>query len=102
MVEQTGQALPEGFQLWPNYPNPFNPATLIRYALPHTGPIQLRVYDILGRPVCALVEGVVPAGVHLVSWDGRNEQGQPVGSGVYLYVLQGQAVRKVQRMVLVR
>ena len=66
-----------------NFPNPFNPATTIRFALSQTEHVRLCVYDIQGRLVATLVNGVVPAGQHSVPWQGRTDNGSSVASGVY-------------------
>ena len=98
--------LPLAFTLHPNHPNPFNPATTIQYDLPRQTQVRLSIYDILGREVALLVQGDQAAGYHQVIWNGRNEQGQPVSSGVYLYRLQtGPAASKfrgIRKMLLLR
>jgi hypothetical protein len=74
-----------------NYPNPFNPSTKIEYRLPEAGPgggktrVSLVVYDVRGARVRVLVGGEQGSGKHVVEWDGRNEAGEAVGSGVYFY-----------------
>ncbi|MFQ5636742.1 MAG: S8 family serine peptidase [bacterium] len=80
--------LPEDYGLAQNYPNPFNPETLIEYQLPKTGPVSLKVYTILGQEVRTLVDGEKQAGYHRVIWDGKNDAGQRLASGVYLYRIQ--------------
>ncbi|MFT5142792.1 MAG: hypothetical protein ACI80V_000444 [Rhodothermales bacterium] len=74
--------LPEVVSLDQNYPNPFNPVTAIGFELPETGAVKLVVFDQLGRPVQMLVDGVLTAGNHVVTFDGSH-----LGSGSYLYVL---------------
>lgn len=78
---------PSVFVLDQNYPNPFNPVTTIRYEVPRNSWISLTVFDVLGRSVRSLVRTVNVAGVHSVSWDGRDDLGRLVGSGVYIYRL---------------
>jgi hypothetical protein len=75
------------FHLLPNYPNPFNPATTIRYQLPITANVTLAIYNVDGQHVKTLVNGVQPAGVQSVAWDGRDESGHPASSGLYVYRL---------------
>jgi hypothetical protein len=70
-----------------NYPNPFNPHTTIRYSLARSERVQLRVFDVRGRLVTTLRDGSEPAGERRVEWDGRDREGQPVASGVYIYRL---------------
>lgn len=80
-----------------NAPNPFNPLTEIRFALGTPGPADLRIYDSSGRLVRTLVEGQQHAGEHVVTWDGRNDNGGALPSGVYYYELsttQGKESRK--------
>lgn len=85
---EPGSEQPSAFALEQNYPNPFNPTTQLRFALSESGPVTLRVYDTLGREVATLVEGVMPAGTHVVTWDGSDEAGGRVSSGSYLYRLE--------------
>jgi hypothetical protein len=86
-----------------NYPNPFNPSTTVRFSVPQKGTAQLRVFDVRGRLVRTLVDGMVLAGDHHVPWDGANDQGHPVASGVYLYRLTTAAgYGESKRMVLLR
>jgi len=80
--------LPESYSLEQNYPNPFNPSTRITYALPVESNATLTVYDITGRLVATLFEGEQEAGVHSVFWNGRNDKGNQVASGLYLYKLE--------------
>ena len=85
------------FTLQQNYPNPFNPTTTIRVELPQSGPASLRVYDILGRQVATLLDGVTPAGRHEFTFDGS-----AVSSGMYVYVLRAQGGVRVRKMIMVK
>jgi hypothetical protein len=85
-----------------NYPNPFNPSTTIRYTLPAAGRVQLVLYNALGRRVRTLVDAEESAGMHTSWWDGRDEQGREVASGVYVYRLQSGAEQFTQRMLLLK
>ncbi|ARA94718.1 hypothetical protein AWN76_017195 [Rhodothermaceae bacterium RA] len=85
-----GAEVPRTVRLYPNYPNPFNPETTIRYDLPVAGRVVLGVYDLAGRRIRRLVAGVQPAGPQEARWDGRDEAGRSVASGVYLYRLEAQ------------
>lgn len=76
--------LPETPQLLTNYPNPFNPITQIVFQTPVTALVRIEVLDIQGRPVITLLNSRRPPGIHTVTWDGRNSQGSPAASGVYL------------------
>jgi hypothetical protein len=99
---QAMPVLPEAFSLDPNYPNPFNPATTIRYALPEGSEVRLVVYNLLGQQVRALVQGRQEAGYYRVTWDGRDAADRPVSSGVYLYRLEAGGVVQTRRMLLLK
>ncbi len=86
--------------LQPNFPNPFNPETTIRYRLSATGQVELAIYDLTGRRVRTLVAGLQAAGAHTVSWDGRDSQGRRMPSGVYFVRLIAGKQVQVRRMVL--
>jgi hypothetical protein len=97
-----GDQILKSYSLQQNYPNPFNPSTQITYQLPATKQISLVVYDLLGKEVKTLVNGVVTAGSHTVTWDGTNNTGDPVSSGVYIYTLKTGSKQLHKRMTLVR
>jgi hypothetical protein len=98
-----GPALPTTFALYPNVPNPFNPTTLIRYDVPESGgEVSLTIYDVSGRVVKTLVSGVQSAGEKSVAWNGRDDTGQAVASGVYFYRLVAPAYTKTHKMVLMK
>lgn len=95
--------IPEDFELAQNFPNPFNPATSIRFGLPGDAKITLAVYNLLGQEVARLIDGqTYEAGYHLVVWDGKNALGIPVPTGVYFYQLQAGHVARVRKLLLVR
>ncbi len=85
-----------------NVPNPFNPQTSISFNLPADGPVRLTVYDVSGKRVRTLVDEPREAGLHQVTWQGDDDGGRQVASGVYLYRLDAGAVHEVRRMTLVR
>ena len=93
--------LPEQFELGANYPNPFNPSTMIPYQLPAPMHVRLEVFNILGQRVATLVEGAQPAGFHTASWDATDAAGEAVGAGVYLYRLSGAGVQLTRSMLLI-
>jgi hypothetical protein len=79
---------PVSVALLPNYPNPFNPSTTIRFELPYEKRVRLIIYDILGRQVRVLHDGKANAGVHALTWHSTNEQEIPVAAGIYFYRLE--------------
>ena len=79
---------PTRFELAQNAPNPFNPSTVIRYNVPEAAHLRLRVFSATGQAVRTLVDRSVDAGMHEATWDGRDDSGLPVGSGVYVYRLE--------------
>ncbi|MCK4549841.1 MAG: T9SS type A sorting domain-containing protein, partial [Candidatus Krumholzibacteria bacterium] len=85
-----------------NYPNPFNPSTTIAFALPEAGHVDLRIYDIAGRLVRILLSERRDAGRHEVAWDGTDDKGSIVASGVYFYSLAGNDQIRTRKMVLLR
>lgn len=90
------------YALHPAYPNPFNPATRLDYSLPARGRVWINVYDVGGRLVRALLDETVPAGRHTVTWDGTNNSGTRVASGVYLFRMKSGAFEEVRKAVLLR
>lgn len=96
-----GQDLPE-FSGLDNYPNPFNPETKISFALNRSNQVALEIYDLLGRKVRTLVNEHLSAGEYTFTWNGRDDRGRLVTSGVYFYRLTGGAKQTVKRMLLLR
>jgi hypothetical protein len=93
---------PLALALHQNYPNPFNPGTTIDFALDEDGPVSLRVYDVSGRLVRTLVDGSRPAAAYAEQWDGRDDHGNEVASGVYVYRLTSASKSLTKKMVLLR
>ena len=87
-VENFQEALPLKFLLKQNYPNPFNPVTTIAYQLRTEGYVKIIIYDLLGQEVRTLVEKRLPAGEYTVIWDGKNNFGKMIGTGIYFYQLK--------------
>ncbi len=97
------QTRPAAFALATNYPNPFNPATTIQYALPQPADVQLTVYNVVGQVVRTLVAEHQAAGRYLVAWDATNDNGQSLSAGVYFYRLQaGGEFHAVRKMLLLK
>jgi hypothetical protein len=100
----TGGQLPEGFSLLPNYPNPFNPETVIAYRvdLSDPAPVSLKVYNLLGQDVRTLVASVQGAGDYLAVWDGRDQSGRALASGIYFVRLQVGDAGQTRKVVLTK
>ncbi len=101
-VAERPHSLPTEFALEQNYPNPFNPETEIRFALPEANQVALKIFNLLGAEVRTLVDKRYEAGYHHVRWDGKDKQGNPVASGVYLYQLRAGSFSQVKKMSLLR
>jgi len=102
IVLKAEKPIPSKFVLHNNYPNPFNPKTTLRYELPDQTHVNLVIYDILGREVKVLVNGIQPSGYHQTIWDGRDHSGKSVSAGMYFYRIQAGSFSKVQKMVLLK
>jgi len=100
--EANNEIIPESIYLGQNYPNPFNPATKIEINLDRGENIRLDIYDILGRQVKSLLDGFHPAGDMNVSWDGSDDNGQKLPSGVYFYRLISNDGEHVKKMTLLK
>jgi flagellar hook assembly protein FlgD len=92
--------LPNAFLLSQNYPNPFNSQTVIKYELPNDCHVELTVYNLLGQKVKILVSDHQGAGYKTVYWDSRNDKGQEVASGIYVYRLRAGEFTDTKKMVL--
>ena len=99
---QGNRELPLTFDLKQNYPNPFNPSTVIVYQLPQTEMVSLEIYDALGQKVKALLNETQQAGQYRITWDGKNDSGNSLSSGVYLYRIVAGNFVKIMKMVLLR
>jgi serine protease AprX len=96
----TQTATPAEYQLAQNYPNPFNPSTTIAFQLPRSGHVRVQVFDLLGRVVSTLVDDTRDAGEYRVNWNGINDRGMRVASGVYLYRLSAAEYSLTRKMLL--
>jgi len=97
--------IPEEYALHPNFPNPFNPETSIRFEIPAnpaSSKVKLVIYNNLGMEVRTLVNGTVEPGIHTVKWDGRNNAGEQIASGLYFLHIQAGTFNRTQKMLLVR
>ncbi len=95
-------AVPEDFSLAQNVPNPFNPATTISYEVPESGSVKLVVYNLLGQQVRTLVNDNIEAGFHTIVWDGADEFGRQVASGIYIYRMNSGDFKATKRMMFLK
>ncbi|MCK6615538.1 MAG: T9SS type A sorting domain-containing protein [Ignavibacteriaceae bacterium] len=110
ILEQAGNPLvitdpsliPDEFALSQNFPNPFNPTTQIRFSLPMDSDVSLKIYDMLGREVATLVRGDHKAGYYTVEWNGRNDYGVPVSSGMYIYRIKAGNFVQTKKMMMMK
>ena len=101
-IVEIDNKVPKNFNLSQNYPNPFNPTTTIEYDLPKGVNVKLKVYDILGREVATLVEAYQAAGTYNVQWNGRNNGGENLASGIYLYSFEAGNYKSVKKMIYLK
>ncbi len=100
---ESNDAIPEVFSLSQNYPNPFNPTTQIAYALPQTAEVNLKIFNVLGQRVRALLQNKhETAGVYGIEWDGKDDLGRYVSSGVYIYRIEAGDFVKSHKMMLLK
>lgn len=92
----------EAVSLGQNYPNPFNPTTRIPFTLGSSERVLVRVFDVRGAHVATIIDETVGAGQHSVEWSGRNDNGQPVASGMYLYTLTAGAQSFSKKMMMLK
>jgi hypothetical protein len=101
-VNSLQENLPSTYALSQNVPNPFNGSTRIEFSLARAGDVTLDVFDVLGRKVCVLTRAELPSGAHTVIWDGRNEEGRAMSSGVYFYRLSLPDHAEAKAMLLLK
>ena len=92
----------EANRLYQNQPNPFNPQTTIRFSLARKGRVEVIVYDVGGRMVRTLIDGEREAGLHSVVWDGKNDRGHPVGTGIYWSQMKTESFLSNKKMVILK
>jgi hypothetical protein len=96
------ELIPMQYALYQNFPNPFNPVTEIQFDIPDVSVLDLVVYNLMGQQVRRLVNGEIQAGYHRVVWDGLNDRGEPVSTGVYIYSLTSPSFHNTKKMVLLK
>ncbi|MBT4501743.1 MAG: T9SS type A sorting domain-containing protein [Gemmatimonadetes bacterium] len=102
VLEERSELLPSSFALAQNFPNPFNGETTIRFSLPRGGEVELSIFNLAGQKVATLVEGMRSAGEYSVHWDGLNEVGRKLASGVYLYRLCAGELVETRKLLLLQ
>jgi hypothetical protein len=101
--DKKGSEIPEDFLLYPNYPNPFNPVTTIKYALPELSYVKIEIFNVLGKNVSKLIDSQQEAGVHELKFDASN-----LSSGVYFYQVEFKSIKgdksysSVNKMLLIK
>jgi flagellar hook assembly protein FlgD len=101
-IAKTTSTVPQQFDLAQNFPNPFNPSTTISYALPKDVSVQLEIFNLLGQRVKVLTDGYQTAGFKSVVWDGFDQSGKAVSSGIYIYRLKAGNYTKTRKMMLLK
>jgi hypothetical protein len=94
--------LPVAFNLYNNFPNPFNPVTALRYDLPEDALVNITIYDMMGRLVNTLVSSQQTSGYKSINWNATNDAGSSVSAGIYLYKVQAGEFRQTKKMVLLK
>ena len=102
MSDEILENIPSTFSLSQNYPNPFNPITKLDYNLPLRSKVNISIYNVLGQEIKTLVNGVKEYGYHSVTWDGRNDLGKDMSSGVYFARITSKGFTKTRKMLLVK
>jgi hypothetical protein len=97
-----GSALPSSIKVYPNYPNPFNPTTQIKYDLPKDSYVNIFIYDVMGKKIKSLFNNNQTSGYHSLRWDATNDIGESVSAGMYIYTIQADEYRATKKMVLLK
>ena len=95
-------AIPTEFNLYQNYPNPYNSATRIEYDLPISSMVTLKIYNLLGQEVACLKDEMQNAGHYSLIWYSYNNQNNALSSGIYFYILETQEFKKIKKMILLK
>ena len=96
------ELIPDEFALHQNFPNPFNPTTNIQYDLPNEEFVNIVIFDVMGRNIRSLINEKKSAGYHRIQWDAKNDFGEPVSAGMYIYIIRAGENRAVKKMVLLK
>jgi flagellar hook assembly protein FlgD len=101
-INNDSEIVPLSYRLSQNYPNPFNPSTTVQFELPRLSKVNLVIFDLLGRKVKTLVNKSVAPGKYEVQWNGRNESGVPVSSGIYILHFRAGKFEQNRRIILLK
>ncbi len=101
-IEDNVSSIPISFSIEQNYPNPFNPSTIITYHLPNNGFVDISIYNSIGQKISTLISDEISAGTHQISWNGKNQFGLDVSSGVYFAKVKFGSQNKTIKMLLSR
>lgn len=101
-IEENGPVTANDFELYQNYPNPFNPGTTFRYRLPSRSTVKLEIFNIAGEKIATILNANQNSGYHEMQWDGRNDQGDLISSGVYIYRLSTGKQMQSRKMILMK
>ena len=99
--DEIALALPKKFSLEQNYPNPFNPETSISFSIPQDATVRLTIYNILGQKISTLIDGQRSSGVYTINWNGRNDVGNQVASGLYFYRIEARHSKNGEQRIFV-
>jgi hypothetical protein len=99
---RTNNTLRTAYALDQNYPNPFNPSTTVKYAVPNTSFVSIKVYSIIGKEIAVLKEGIVGAGDYSLQWNGRTKRGEQAASGVYFVRMESCLFKMTRKIVLMK
>ena len=100
-IENTS-TIADDFKLYPAFPNPFNPSTVIRYSLPHRSMVSLNIFDLKGRLIRNLVESFQDPGLKSVSWNAKDNRGRPLPTGIYLYQIQSKNYLDSKKVIYIK
>ena len=101
-TEINEQSVPVGYKLHQNYPNPFNPVTTISFSLNKADYVTIDIYNIKGEKIKSLLNEHLGATQHNIVWNGKNDAGEPVSSGIYFYKIKAGKFNAVKKMVLIK
>jgi len=101
-IQITPGEQPASYRLYPNYPNPFNPSTHIRFDIPHSTKIKISIFNILGMEVTELFRGQLGRGSYTIEWNGKDRNGNSVPAGVYIYQISADNFNQARKMMLLK